>query len=249
MAIDIGADAINRTSTFPKLYTIVDTNNPANASGIIISVEIWAQGNLEGCRVGTFYTTNGNTLKCRDSVVIGNVTGGSKQTFNGLSLVVEAGDYIGIYYASGTIERSTSGYDGLWRISGEYIDPNDEATYGFSAGDAISLYGIGEEAEGEEGDIDVGAEATDRSTHASPAYTYIGKENPANLSGTITEVQIYIRDSIVDLKIGIFHKTDTDKFECIAYAVIGNLGDGYHELEVSLAIEAGDYIGAYFTSG
>jgi len=81
MAIDIGEEAKDRQSTTTSGSTRINMGNPANASGTITSVEIWAYSNLEGVVVGTFYTTNGDTLKCRDSATIGAVTSGSKQTF------------------------------------------------------------------------------------------------------------------------------------------------------------------------
>jgi hypothetical protein len=143
MAIDIGAEAINRGTTTSEGFTYIDKNNPANESGTITTVEIWAYSVLANCVVGTFYVVSGNTLKCRDSVVIGDVPRWSKQTFSGLSLAVEEGDYIGFYVTSGQVERDQIGYDGNWRLVGEYIDPGDEATYGFLYGDAFSVHGIG----------------------------------------------------------------------------------------------------------
>jgi len=144
MAIDIGSPAINRNSSAGYGSTRINQANPANASGIITSVEIWANANMTGCRVGTFYTINGNTLKCRDSAVIGNVTQGAKRTFNGLSIAVEAGDYIGWYATAGKIEAdyNTGQY---WYASGEHIDPGDEATYSVFTHGTMSLYGKGEE--------------------------------------------------------------------------------------------------------
>ena len=146
MAIDIGAEAKDRGNYVVNNRTIINKDNPANASGTITSVEIWADTNLEGCRVGTFYTTNGNTLRCRDSEAIaGTITAGSKVT-KAVTIAVEIGDYIGMYAFTGYIERDTSGYGGIWWVAGEYIDPSDETSYSLSTGDAISLYGTGEEA-------------------------------------------------------------------------------------------------------
>lgn len=142
--IDIGADAIDRASYIAVGYTIIDKNNPANASGTLHTVKVYAFISLNGLRVGTFYTTNGNTLKCRDSELIGYVENGEVRTFTGLSIAVEAGDYIGCYYTSGNIERDIEGFVGIWGKYGENIDPGDQATYTFYAGDAMSLYGIGE---------------------------------------------------------------------------------------------------------
>ncbi|MBA7532625.1 hypothetical protein ES705_24851 [subsurface metagenome] len=142
--IDIGAEPIDRSSSRPGYGTLINKENPANASGIITSVEIWAYSNLSVCKVGIFYTTNGNTLKCRSAATIGNVTAGSKQTFNGLSLSVQTGDYIGMYFSNGTIEHDISGYAGLWDALGDKCLVDDESDYAFYTGDAVSLYGTGE---------------------------------------------------------------------------------------------------------
>ncbi|GAI47264.1 unnamed protein product, partial [marine sediment metagenome] len=79
------------------------------------------------------------------------VTAGSKQTFSGLSLPVQTGDYIGLYWFAGHIEDDSSGGGGFWYKYGDCCVVNDESTYYFASGDVISLYGIGIE-EGEEED-------------------------------------------------------------------------------------------------
>lgn len=153
-AIDIGSPAINRASPYGMgaALMIIVKENPANASGTIDTVKIWAMSNMTGCRVGTFYTANGNTLQCRDSAVIGDVTAGSEQIFTEdsegapLAIAVEAGDYIGYYYDTGMSERDDFG-DGVWYFEdGELIDPGDEGDYGFLDNRTISLGGTGEEA-------------------------------------------------------------------------------------------------------
>lgn len=88
--IFIGADAIDRPANTLVGYTYIDINNPANASGIIHTVEIWAYSVMENCIVGTFYSINRRGLKCRDSVFIGDMPRWAKQTFSGLSIAVEA---------------------------------------------------------------------------------------------------------------------------------------------------------------
>jgi len=154
VAIDIGALAIDRSSWSTIAdRTYVSKTNPANANGTIDTVKIWASLELANCIVGTFFTTNGDTLKCRDSVAIGNVVAGSEQTFGGLSIAVEVGDYIGLYATAGRIERDSTGGDGAWFADGQNIDPNDETTYTLLADYAISLYGIGEEAEGQMSEV------------------------------------------------------------------------------------------------
>jgi hypothetical protein len=148
MAIDIGSEAIDREATGGGGYTRIDKANPANATGTITSVEIWAVNNLVGVTVGTFYLTGTNILKCRASQSIGDVTAGSKQTKTGLSIAVVTGDYFGIYWADGgtSIEQGTTDAVGLWYVLGEHIDAGDEATYTYIAGYANSFKGLGVEA-------------------------------------------------------------------------------------------------------
>ena len=142
--IDIGSPAIDRASNTTANYTTIDKNNPANASGIITTVEFWVYWEAMGLTVGTFYSTNGNTLKCRASEAIPGVfPAGSKQT-KAVNIAVEAGDYIGFYETTGRLERDTQGFAGMWTILNKHIDPGDEYNYIFYAGDAVSLYGKGE---------------------------------------------------------------------------------------------------------
>ena len=138
--IDVGEAAINRSASFLSGWTDISKGNPANASGEITSVEIFADAQLYGCKVGIFYKTNGNTLKCRSSCTIGYVY--KKQTFD-VSLAVEAGDYIGIYFTSMYLEGSTSGGAGIWALVGDYCNVDDEATYSLHSTYVISLYGTG----------------------------------------------------------------------------------------------------------
>ena len=145
MAIDIGAEAKDRSTYMVKDWTMIEKSNPANASGTITSVEIWAKADITGLIVGTFYVVSGNTLKCRDSEAItGTITAGSKVT-KAVSIAVEAGDYIGLFFTAGEIEYDSSGYIGIWGKSGKYIDPADEVEYNWYSEDQLSLYGIGDD--------------------------------------------------------------------------------------------------------
>lgn len=141
MTIDIGAEAKDRGTSFGATYTVFLLDNPANESGEIKTVEVWANLDLTNFRVGTFYLVSGTTYKCRGSAALGNVSAGSKKTFTNLSITVEAGDYIGYYCDAGSIEADSSGFAGLYYKAGEYIDPADEATYALFANYTCSLYG------------------------------------------------------------------------------------------------------------
>jgi len=150
-------------------YTAFNADNPANDTGALDTIKIWANTNITACRVGTFYLVSGTTYKCRDSATIGNVTAGSEQTFtedsesNPLAIEVEAGDFIGCFASGGAIERETSGYTGVYvNFSGESIDPGDEATYTFLSGSCISLWG-----EGTLAGVDVTVEAVTATANGS----------------------------------------------------------------------------------
>ncbi len=146
MAVDIGSDAVNRPSITGTNDTFINKTKPASIDGAINSIEIWAASNITGLIVGTFYTTNGNTLKCRDSEAIaGTITAGSKVT-KAVSITVETGDYIGCHFSGGNVRLSIQFFSGLWEVDGEYIDPDDEAAYDLNAGWTMSLGGYIEAA-------------------------------------------------------------------------------------------------------
>ncbi len=145
-AIDIGDTAINRGSVTGEGYTYINNGNPANATGTITSVEIWANTNLADVEVATFYLVSGseNTsyYTSRDYEAIGAVTSGSKQTFS-VTISVTAGDIIGIYSSSGALERDTSGFTSMNMNSSDKIPCTNTSFNNYYAGDAISLYATG----------------------------------------------------------------------------------------------------------
>jgi hypothetical protein len=143
--IDVGAAATDRSFTVPQGYTLIAMENPANDDGTIDTVAIWAGANMSNCKVGTFYGS-GSSYTSRDSASLGTVTAGSKQTFSGLSIDVESGDYIGIYYSAGNIEADFSG-SGVRYKAGDQFGQGAQ-TYGMWSNLTMSLYGSGETAGG-----------------------------------------------------------------------------------------------------
>lgn len=140
-AIDVGSAATDRASAVGGGYTIVDLNNPCNASGTITTVEFYKNGtgNVKICIMadagfGVFFT--------RSMVDVGYCTAGY-HVFSNLSLACLAGDYIGFYTDSGGIDRDTSGGQGHYSYAG---DASEAGSYwpGTLAGNYIySLYGSG----------------------------------------------------------------------------------------------------------
>jgi len=140
--IDIGYAAVDGTGSMGFDFTVFTLDNPANATGALDTIEIWAETTMGGTKAGTFYGS-GTDYTSRDVETIGTVTAGSKQTFTGLNCNVETGDYIGIYYSSGRIERFTTTGAGICYIAGDQFGTGQQTYFSFD-GDAISLYGTGE---------------------------------------------------------------------------------------------------------
>lgn len=143
--IIVGSPALERpVSLGINTWTYVDRNRAANATGIIDTVGIFlAIAEATNLDVATFIHEGSNVLSTRDVESLGPIDAGSEQTFSGLDLSVQTGDYIGGKgEVNATIERSPYGL--LWGLFGDYI-PCDSET--FSATEhTISLYGTGEVA-------------------------------------------------------------------------------------------------------
>jgi hypothetical protein len=140
--IDIGAAAIDRNSTSASGQTVIDENNESYDTGTLDTFELWANSDLADCKVGTFDSPSYTKWTMRDYETIGSVTSGSKQTFTGKNCYVVQGDRLGSYFSSGAIEKSTTGYYGIWYKSGDKFDQGEQ-TYSFFTGDAISAYATG----------------------------------------------------------------------------------------------------------
>jgi len=142
--IDIGAPAINRNTIFDARDTWVEESNPANETGTIDTIEIWAANDISDCEAATFIHEGSNVFSTRDTELLGLVPAGSKQTFSGLDCDVTAGDYIGAGGASdGDIEADSTGGTGIWFGSGDKI-PCSSVTFTHYASYIMSLYGTGE---------------------------------------------------------------------------------------------------------
>ena len=144
MAIDIGTEAINRDGVTPSGYTFIVVDNPANASGTIISVSLYADASLSNVSVGIFYNIGGLNFKCRSTVAIGAV--GTGLTEHEVSLAVETGDYIGIFYSGGALDRNDSGGGGAWYEQSNNCVVDNETLYALSSGRILSLSGTDEAA-------------------------------------------------------------------------------------------------------
>jgi hypothetical protein len=141
--IDIGPAAVDGGNNYGNNYSRLLLTNPANATGTITTIEVWAvTGNdITNMKIGTFYNTGTNKYKCRAVITIASVTAGSKQTFTGLSLAVSSGDVLGFILQAGQIERTDGTSAGVQYIFGDTLSVNNESTYQPSTDETASLYG------------------------------------------------------------------------------------------------------------
>lgn len=140
IVIDIGNEAISRSSGLTS-RTVVDKGNPANATGKIISIEIWAHTDIVNCKVATFFGVSGDNLSTRDYEILGNIADGEKRIFT-VDINVQEGDYIGIYFESGLIFTDYSGGAGMWYTYSDNI-PCTNIEFIWVDNFASSFYGKG----------------------------------------------------------------------------------------------------------
>jgi hypothetical protein len=143
--ITVGPAAIDRAATFDAGNTLLDLANVATFSGIITTIAVYVNSQITTAKIGLFYFTAGSTYVCRSSVTTGVLTVGLN-TLTGLSLAVLKGDVIGMYNATGKVDRADSGGSGAY-VAGEYADAGDSASYGATAR-IIRLQGTGKQTQG-----------------------------------------------------------------------------------------------------
>ena len=98
--------------------------------------------------------------------------------------------------------------------------------------------------------IDIGPAAINRASATTSGNTVLDLANPANASGTITSISIYVATQTTTTQVGIFYLVSGSAYKCrSATAALGSLAAGLNTINVSLAVEAGDVIGIYHTGG
>jgi WD40 repeat protein len=149
--IDVGTLVSDSTVTENPNFTCISKSNPANTSGKITQIKMYAYTNLSNCKVATFYRPDPvgfpNKFSTRDTETIGTVISGSEQTFD-VDLEVVEGDYIGIHYTAGYLHRAKES-GGRWYINEDKIPCENQTFTPSSSDDALSLYGTGSIGEGE----------------------------------------------------------------------------------------------------
>ncbi|GAH35525.1 unnamed protein product, partial [marine sediment metagenome] len=125
-------------------------SNPANASGTITTVQIYSFRNMINVTVGIFYcpdpTNFPNNLSTREggNVYLSDLLAPGYHSYVGVTLNVVEGDFIGIQYTNGDIEKKMGGEQGIWWINYQDWIPCTNKTFSLQPLNAIALYGEGE---------------------------------------------------------------------------------------------------------
>ena len=120
--IDVGLAAIVRNISKVAGWTYIVEDNPANASGTIKRVDIYAKWQFTGLQIGIFYSTGTDKFSTRSytTITTGIVTAGFHSY--PVDLNIEEGDRIGFYASSGdNLYAGQSTTTGVWEIEGDYI--------------------------------------------------------------------------------------------------------------------------------
>ena len=149
-AIDIGYGASYYNDHIFSNCVFFDTSNPANATGVLTSFEVWIWGSSYALdfRIGTVYQPIANKVQGRDSEYIGTVATGSKQTFSGKNCDVVSGDFLGCYGTNGApCSYYYSGDPTVWvnrfDTNGDNFGAGPFSPLPHSAGYRINIYATG----------------------------------------------------------------------------------------------------------
>lgn len=144
--IDVGVLAQDYTSAWCD-GTLINKSNPANASGKITNVQIYTKATMPTVYVATFYRPDPvgfpNNLTTRDTEYISDSIAVGYHAFD-VDLDVEAGDFLGIMFQNGDIEKKIGGEQGIWYINHADWLPCDNKTFYFQASNGLAFYGTGE---------------------------------------------------------------------------------------------------------
>jgi len=102
--------------------------------------------------------------------------------------------------------------------------------------------------------IDIGTLVNPPAPVGYPNFTHINKTNPANLTGKITRIEMYVYYNLSNCKVATFYRPDPAGFpnnlSTRDTEIIGTVISGSKQIfEVDLDVVEGDYIGIVFTAG
>jgi hypothetical protein len=81
-------------------------------------------------------------------------------------------------------------------------------------------------------------------------YTIINRDNPVNIAGAITQVQLYFASSASDVWVGVFYQLIGTRYLCRSAENLGSVtSGGVRTFAVNLDAQTGDCIGVFVDNG
>lgn len=152
MAISVGDSCTDRHTSVGINQTIVTHINPANATGTIDTMSVYAVGDVAGLEYAAFaasgndLTTNGDTNGSNLSAGAGSCTTHTAAGNDFTAFAIASGEYIGAVGTSGVLEYQTiAATDDIWYKSGDNI-PCSGVTFTYLSNRNISIGGAGTES-------------------------------------------------------------------------------------------------------
>jgi hypothetical protein len=245
MAIDVGAGAISRGASAGVGYTYCDRNNPANATGVVNTVELWFEATGIGTTVGIMYNTSGYSYNTRSSIYVGSVTAGSKQTFSGLILDVRVGDVVAIYTDTNAgVSYDAGGSIGI--LYRQYNGIGGGIVFDLSSSLRLSIYGTSNDPA-----VDIGSGAVAFGLSGGAGYTYVDQHNKANANGVINIWEFYFVTNATGVCVGVMYLASGIVWNTRSYSNIGNVSSGSKQTfsGFDCLVHSGDSIAFYTDTG
>ena len=96
--------------------------------------------------------------------------------------------------------------------------------------------------------IIMGNPATDRAQAQNGGMTFVDRLTPANDTGTITHVEIFLASDVTNLEVATFSASGND-LTTRDNETIGSASSGLQNFSVDLEVESGDFIGVTYADG
>lgn len=95
--------------------------------------------------------------------------------------------------------------------------------------------------------IYMGMDAVNRASATEIGYTYILKDNPANATGKVTSIQMYVDSwqSSNTVTVATVYEVNTDTFTTRDWEYVYPSASGLNTLTVDLDVTEGDYLAIY----
>lgn len=153
MAIDVGVGCNNLSHSVSNGFTRVAVNNPANATGTIDSVCVWANSNMTGIEYASFIDEGGNVLSTNGDTNGSNLAAAAGQQTTHTApgdfsaFAISSGEHIGIWWTGGALDRDITASSPAWLDGGDQV-PCISSQFTYEENRELALYAVGAEVAG-----------------------------------------------------------------------------------------------------